>query len=91
MSAPTLTERTQREQRSIERDRGAIRIWHREVAEDLIGSPTDPELLAEEEVVALLLDRVERGRGSTATASRASSGQLLTKSRTARCLADFSR
>jgi hypothetical protein len=52
----------EREQRSIERDRGAIRIWHREVAEDLLRDPTDLELRAEEEVVALLLDRVERAR-----------------------------
>ena len=62
MSAPTLTERTHREQRSIERDRGAIKVWHRELEEDLIGSPSDPELLAEREVVALLLERVERAR-----------------------------
>jgi hypothetical protein len=61
MSA-TLTERTQREQRSIERDWDVIRVWHREIVEDLIAAPTDLELLAEEEVVALLLDRVERAR-----------------------------
>jgi hypothetical protein len=61
MSA-TLTERTHREQRSIERDVGAIRIWHREVEQDLIAAPNDLELRAEEEVVALLLDRVERAR-----------------------------
>ena len=38
------------------------RVWHRELAEDLLRDPTDLELLAEEEVVALLLDRVERAR-----------------------------
>ena len=58
----TLSERTQREQRSIERDRGAIGIWHREVAKDLLRDPTDRELPAVEEVVAFLFDRVERAR-----------------------------
>ena len=58
----TISERARNEQRSIERDHDAIRVWHRELEEDLIGSPTDPELLAESEVVALRLERVERAR-----------------------------
>lgn len=61
MSA-TLSERTKREQHCIERDLGVVKVWQREVAEDLIAAPADLELLAEEEVVALLLDRVERAR-----------------------------
>jgi len=38
--------------------RAAVR-WHREVCEDLIGSPSDPELLAEEELLAILIERLE--------------------------------
>jgi len=58
----TLTERTRRERRSIERDLGAVKIWRREVEQDLIAAPNDLELRAEEETVALLLDRVEQAR-----------------------------
>ena len=40
----TIGERARNEQRSIERDRDAIGVWHSELEENLIGSPTDPEL-----------------------------------------------
>jgi hypothetical protein len=39
----TISERTSREQRSIERDLGAMKVWHRELEDDLIGSPTNPD------------------------------------------------
>ena len=58
----TVTERTDRKQRSVERDLDVVRVWHREVREDLLRAPTDLELLAEEEAVAVIHERIERAR-----------------------------
>ena len=58
----TVTERIDRKQRNVERDLEAIRVWHREVPKTCSAAPTDLELLAEEEAVAVMLDRLERAR-----------------------------
>ena len=55
-------ESTPRERRNVKRDLDGIRVWHREVREDLLRAPADLELLAEEEAVAVMLDRLERAR-----------------------------
>ena len=52
----------QREQRSVARDLDVVRVWRREVAEDLLRDSADPELLAEEELVTFLLDRIFHAR-----------------------------
>ena len=36
--------------------------WMREVKADLVAAPEDPELLAVEEILAVLLERLERAR-----------------------------
>ena len=44
---------------------GDLRVaaaWMREVKADLVASPEDPELLAVEEILAVLLERLERAR-----------------------------
>lgn len=57
-----VTERAGREPRNVKRDLEAVRVWRRELAEDLVRSPGDLELLAEEEAVAVMLDLLERAR-----------------------------
>ena len=60
MSA-SITERTQPERTLAEDLRLAAR-WAAEVRADLIATPDDLELLAEEELLAVMLERLERAR-----------------------------
>ena len=68
----TLSERTQREQRTLAEDLRLATAWLNEVKADLVAAPEDLELLAEEELLAVLLDRLERA-SSTATSQSAPS------------------
>jgi hypothetical protein len=56
MSALASSERTMAE------DLRLASAWMREVRADLVASPEDPELLAVEEILAVLLERLERAR-----------------------------
>ena len=54
--AMSTIERPQR----LERDRDLLGRWRRELADDLVARPFDPDLLSEEELIEVLRERIER-------------------------------
>ena len=52
----------EREQPTLAEDLRLATAWLNEVKADLVASPEDLELLAEEELLAVLLERLERTR-----------------------------